>query len=211
MLIPHRALAVHKLTDDECARYALGAVRFETDGETFRAVATDSRVLGIVEWKQRDGGKTFPDESPVVESASVPAPLCERAKATITKYDLRHGKDEGRGNVELTKADDGVSLETRSVTGQAVFSQEEVEGKFPVWQDIRDGSDPKYDRTLRMRPALLKRVIDTLCEMHREADDYDSVIEISVAEDINVPIRFRTKDDGLEATVYAMQLDPDSK
>ncbi len=105
-------------TDETSARYALGGVKFEIEGDFLLLIATDSRRLAISKIDINGHGK-LPDEGNCV----VP----QKALVLLDRL-----LDDAAGSVQMCFTPNSAAF---LVKGSTVTTRL-VEGRFPKWQDV---------------------------------------------------------------------------
>ena len=126
--------------DVESTRYALGGVYW--DEERMALVATDSRILAVVQPPENDGDDVPP------ASGVIPRQIIEAG--------FEHLKRNRRLSGEIAINEKTASVKV-SVDGRdAVFSDALVNGKFPLWPEVLPRKN-QYSGFLYFDARILKR------------------------------------------------------
>jgi len=183
MLIPARLAKLADLAATDNTRYALTGVRLEiadADRRGLRAVATDSKVLGMVEW-QGDDPANYPDLPGLsaapngATDALIPTTawktLAAPGKFKCFKPVLR--------NTAAVLGPNVVTFGQTNLDTQNVQEHRQVEGRFPPYREIM----PKGKPVLRLcvDPVLLARVLTTANAM--ACDDEHRRVELLFYDD----------------------------
>jgi hypothetical protein len=175
---PRNVAKLAKLASTSRGRYALGCVRVQASGDgTYRAEATDGRVLGVIRGQSLDA--TYPaieEASNGVQEALIPAKDWQDAFRLKGKQDaigLAMGRVEEQTPIpEGQRTEDGPECTVRvhrpclfaSDKGQLVTEAEE--GRYPPTDEVI----PKHGAlvTFRLDPAILARLLEVVTAL---ADD----------------------------------------
>ncbi len=172
MLIPARIFKLHKLTDTDTSRYALGGIRFERDADGKPiAIVTDGRVLLAVQWPEDN-----PDDYPAGQvglsaehkpgfAVVVPTDACKR----VGKLPPRRSPKPVLRNVLLDEQSDNGTV-PMGVTNQDEVQQVrpgQCEGKFPLWRDVYPRpTEEGRTVTVQLDARILSELLRTIEKAH---------------------------------------------
>lgn len=117
---------IGKAAAKENARYALQAIKFEQTGDECRAIATDAKILTLIEWRSPENG--------LADGSLIRAKDCAKM--------ARIG-GAGSRFPEVLLADGEENYAAAATNGESVAVQKD-EGKFPAWREVLPADKGPY-------------------------------------------------------------------
>lgn len=206
MLVPPEAFKVSKAcdTEKESTRYALGAVKLERKDGRGRAVATNGRMLAMVEWSEPDTSEyPHPAAREDCDRLIARAQWDELAKVHAKnarkqfKEILRHAVIGNHENPNLVTT---VTIDTD--LNQSVKDCRVMEGRFPKYEDCI----PKYGPSDCVEVRMDADMLVELLEMANKDDDGNRHVNIMVplSNADTKPVLIRQRVGGVELTLVQM-------
>jgi hypothetical protein len=185
MLTPRTVFDIHKITDAESSRYALGGVRFERD-ETGRplAIATDGRRLMVLGWREDDADKyplTAADSSARLPAGSgllIPAKDCrEAAQFKVGAGLLKSKKFLGCSIIDESAADgQPVKIAASNIEKSVCDTVKQIEGRYPKWRDIITPAVGEAVHSIEVNAQYLIDLVEVAAKHCRRSDGESHIV-----------------------------------
>jgi hypothetical protein len=198
MEVPKRILALHRMADIDSKRYALGGVKFvHLDDGSLAAIASDGKQLCAVTWPGQEEKTSKPKRKKSKECLDVIVPKAVLAEMTRSGFGqiVSIEKAQASGTVKVTTKARDHSLEIDS---------QEIEGRFPKWEEVVAERKPADEICIFVDPRLLANALLVVAEI--ATSEEDESVEIRIPKDGSSAIQIVASSENIEVRAAVMPI-----
>jgi hypothetical protein len=144
-LLPTNLAAIGNLAASESTKFSMNCIKLELDDTTYRAIATDSKMIGIVEGCYVGDDKEYPEipamtNAPNGSSAAlVPLKFWQDTMKAAAKLTRRYGRGNGKpilASVAVKTSETEITLGCTDLDSSPVSSSRHIEGRYPPYKEV---------------------------------------------------------------------------
>lgn len=198
-LITQQHLAVLSAVSTDVTGYVLNGVLFEETKKGLRAVATDGRIMAVVE-KESDESKDFPT-IPALQSATntakggiVPTEALKKAKKGLSKKN----RVPVLNTIALKLNKNESTLATTNLTDSSIVPTRMIEGQYPRWEQVIPKEKPVFE--ISVSSGYLRELADIVDQF---TETKNSSVHLQFTSPLK-PIKVEAFKDDAHLTVVVM-------